>query len=150
MLDASPPFSALPADARQALVERSSRRAFRTGARLLKQGDRCDHLLVLLDGRARVVLQLEDESVATVAELPSGSVVGDTDLLTGDRCSATVIAMENVEALRVEGPMLCALAAAHPAFAGALLSLAPGRWESVDDLLAHLAHPTRQPQRRAA
>lgn len=91
-------LSRLPHDVKIALASRIERREFPPGSRLLRQGEPACGLHLLLSGRVEVV----DSSGATPRRIDydgPGSIVGEMSLLTGQRCSADVIAISNTVAL---------------------------------------------------
>jgi CRP-like cAMP-binding protein len=86
-------LSRLPYEAKIALAARIERREFAAGQRLLLQGQPSTGLHLLLSGRVEIV----DSSGATARRIAfdgPGSILGEMSLLTGQRCSADVIAMD--------------------------------------------------------
>ena len=62
--------------------------------RIIVQGDKGDSLFVVVEGDVEVVLRREDGSEASVDTMRGGTVIGEMSLLTGERRSATVRAIE--------------------------------------------------------
>jgi CRP-like cAMP-binding protein len=91
-------LSRLPYEAKVALAARIERREFAAGQRLVCQGEASTGLYLLLAGRVEIV----DSSGATTRRIAfdgPGSILGEMSLLTGQLCSADVIAMAPIIAL---------------------------------------------------
>ncbi len=91
-------LSRMPRDAKVALAARIERREFGRGEKLLRQGEPAAGLHLLLTGRVEVVDNCGEETTRIDVDGP-GSVMGEMSLLTGQVCSADVIAMIPTEAL---------------------------------------------------
>ncbi len=74
---------------------------FRAGTRLMNQGDFGGAMFVIESGEVSVIFVDENAREQEVARLGSGEVVGEISLFTGDRRTATVAAVDNVEALKI-------------------------------------------------
>ncbi len=97
---ASVPFFAetLDADQLDALAASAHRVEFDRAARLMREGERSDSLLVIVSGDADVSVAGRTETVAT---LGAGDVVGEMSLLTGAPRSATVTALRPLVAIEI-------------------------------------------------
>jgi class 3 adenylate cyclase len=76
------------------------RRSYRRGSLLMREGDRLDHVFVILSGRTRIYVR-ENGTELTLAERGPGELVGERAALELSVRSATVVALEPVEALAV-------------------------------------------------
>lgn len=65
---------------------------FLPGNRLMTQGDPSPGLLMLLDGKASVILESLESDPVRIRTLLGGTVLGEISLYTGSRCTATVVA----------------------------------------------------------
>ena len=94
-------FSGLRPPEVQALLEASRGCRYSRGSIVCHEGDPGDFLLVLLSGRAKVVLQSEQgqEVILSIVEPPD--VLGDISLLDGAPRSATVIALDDLDARKL-------------------------------------------------
>ena len=90
---ASSLFTTLDAEARGALATSASEHLFGSGEAIVRQDADGDSMFVLLKGSARVVLEPSGQEVAVI---PAGGCFGEMSMLTGDRRSATVRAMDDV------------------------------------------------------
>lgn len=85
-----------------AFLAKESRPAFfRAGTRLMSQGDFGGSMFVIAMGKVGVTFVDEDAREQAVATLGPGDVVGEMSLFTGDRRTATVGAIENVDAIEI-------------------------------------------------
>jgi predicted acylesterase/phospholipase RssA/CRP-like cAMP-binding protein len=75
-------------------ASRLERRVMSPGDVLFRQGDRADHLFVVLHGRLRALVVGEDGAAQRLGEIGPGELVGETALLRGTPRSAVVEAVE--------------------------------------------------------
>ena len=90
--------SRLSAEARHALATAASHHLFAAGEAIVRQDDEGDSMFVLLSGHARVALEPSGQEVAVI---PPGGFFGEMSMLTGDRRTATVRAMDDVTVLEI-------------------------------------------------
>jgi CRP/FNR family transcriptional regulator, cyclic AMP receptor protein len=81
------------------LLGRGVKRPFRRGSFIMTEGEASDHVVVLLSGRAKVSSYTEDGKEVVLAVRGPGELLGDFSALDGGGRSATVGALENIEAL---------------------------------------------------
>ncbi len=106
-------WESLDATEREALRSVASWRTFAAGARIMSEGERADHAMVILGGRAKIcVHENGEESVLAVRGL--GQLVGEQGALQVSVRSATVVALEMVWALVVQTKDFAAFITAHP------------------------------------
>jgi CRP-like cAMP-binding protein len=74
---------------------------FRAGTRLMNQGDFGGAMFVIVEGTVSVDFVDENGRRQSVATLGPREVVGEMSLFTGDRRTATVSAVANVDALEI-------------------------------------------------
>ena len=120
----------------QALADRGRPKAFAAGSILIRQGDIGETMYVILNGRVRV--QREHAALAEpvlLAELDAGQVVGEMGLLDGEPRSATVIAIDEVEAVELTATDLTEVMLEHPDVATTLLKTLSRRVRSTDELV---------------
>ncbi len=89
----------LTAHEREDLISRGVRRPFRRGAFIMTEGEASDHVVVLLAGRAKVSSYTQDGKEVVLAVRGPGELLGDFSALDGGSRSATVSALEAIEAL---------------------------------------------------
>jgi CRP-like cAMP-binding protein len=83
------------------LAKESRPAFFRAGTRLMNQGDFGGSMFVIVKGDVGVTFVDEDAREQAVATLGPGDVVGEMSLFTGDRRTATVVAVGNVDAIEI-------------------------------------------------
>src|SRR5581483_6214161 len=75
---------------------------FTSGAVLMRQGDAADCLYLVINGRVRVVGQTQEGEQAIDTELGPGETVGEMGLLSGAPRTATVVAIRDTLAARLD------------------------------------------------
>lgn len=85
-----------------AFLAKESRPAFfRAGTRLMSQGEFGGSMFVIAEGIVGVTFVDGDAREQQVATLGPGEIVGEMSLFTGDRRTATVAAVSNVDAIEI-------------------------------------------------
>jgi len=67
----------------------------------MSQGSFGGSMFVVVDGEVSVTLADEQGAEQTVTTLGRGEIVGEMSLFTGDRRTATVVAVTNVDAIEI-------------------------------------------------
>lgn len=106
-------WGALDPIERDAFRAVASSRTFAAGARLIQEGDRADHVIVILSGRTKICIE-ENGCERVLAERGPGQLVGERGALQVSVRSASVIALETVQALVVRTGDFAAFISAHP------------------------------------
>lgn len=97
-----PPFlDALDGRAQAAVRDRAVVRSWPAGATLFHEGDEADHVLVLTSGLVKAVAVSDDGQTTALALRGSGEVLGELAAVDGGTRSASVVAIEDVEALSI-------------------------------------------------
>jgi hypothetical protein len=110
-------WEALDPIERDAFRAVASHRTFAAGARLIAEGDQADHVIVILSGRTEVYVE-ENGRERFLAERGPGQLVGERAVLQVSLRSATVIALDRVQALVVRTGDFAAFISAHPRVLG--------------------------------
>jgi CRP-like cAMP-binding protein len=98
---------------REALRSVASWRTFAAGARIMEEGERADHVMVILGGQVEIRVD-ENGSERVVAVRGLGQLVGERAALAVSVRSATVVALEMVWALVAQTKDFAAFISAHP------------------------------------
>jgi NTE family protein/lysophospholipid hydrolase len=102
-----------------------------TNVSLLRQGDPGDALYVIRSGEFDVVLELDGGRHQTLARRGAGDCVGEMALLSQRTRSATVIAREPAQVLRIAADAFESVLARHPSVRAHLIALAARRLPSL-------------------
>jgi CRP-like cAMP-binding protein len=116
----SPLFHDLEQPKLKLIALASQRVSYRIGDKLLRQGDKAEHVFVIMEGHASV-LRAEEGDEAKIAELESGAVVGEMGVVLDRPYSSTVVADTAVTALRIDKRTFEDLLAQVPQFSLALI-----------------------------
>ena len=103
------------------LMSRGVKRPFRRGSFIMTEGEASDHIVVLLSGRAKVSSYTADGKEVVLAVRGPGELLGDFSAMDGGSRSATVAALESIEALIVPAERFKAYLEAHARLAVLLL-----------------------------
>src|SRR6266516_1694740 len=119
-------------DQAKQLRERGVQRRFRKGQALFHQGGTSDRVVVLLSGRVKVSTVTADGKEVVLAFRGPGDLLGELSAIDGDARSATVGALEPVEAAVVPASEFRAFLAVHPRVAILLLEMLARRLRDAD------------------
>jgi CRP/FNR family cyclic AMP-dependent transcriptional regulator len=125
-------LGALSAPERDALQERASRRRHTRGAVLFHEHDDSDRVIVVLSGRVKVSTVTEDGREVVLAFRGPGDLVGELSAIDRRPRSATVSAVEAVEALTLAASEFRAFLHAHPRVALLLIEMLTRRLRDAD------------------
>lgn len=119
-----------PAD-RRALAESATRRSYRRGGTLCREGDHSSVVLVLLAGHVRIVHGTPDGREVVVGVRGAGEVIGELAAIDAQPRSATVEALEDVDVLELSGERFTALCRKRSRISWALVTVLSTRLRSV-------------------
>ncbi|HEV7556061.1 MAG TPA: cyclic nucleotide-binding domain-containing protein, partial [Kofleriaceae bacterium] len=102
-------FRALADDDREALLAKFSTELVPAGTTFIVEGERNDHLWVVVSGKCQV-----QSGGELLAELGAGAAVGEISLVSGAAAVADVVAIEPVVLLRLAKTDFDAVVAKHP------------------------------------
>ena len=105
---------ALSPDQLDALAGQCSPIFFSAGSILIRQGNPAASMFCIIDGTVRVTHVDKHSRSNEIRQLSAGSVVGERELLTGERRVATVTALTDLNALEVSKAVLDNLLASAP------------------------------------
>jgi len=95
-------FHTLNEDERHVLAERLHPAPFAKGEAMTRQGAEAHSLYILTQGSAEVAISVADAPRKVIAILQAGDFFGEMSLMTGDKRSATVVALDDVECYRLD------------------------------------------------
>lgn len=105
------------------LCEGSERQTFAAGETILRRGDAGDEMYVLLEGAVEVRVTGDDGRLRFTTHLNQGDLFGEMALLTGERRTADVVAVETCECLVLGRAELESRLGEHPALAAFLTEI---------------------------
>jgi NTE family protein len=83
---------------------------------LFRQGDRGDHLYIVVNGRVRVTVVPDNGTETSVNELGPGAVVGEMAVVSNEPRSATVVAVRDSQLARLSTGAFDRFVIRHPAW----------------------------------
>ncbi|MBV9152742.1 MAG: SpoIIE family protein phosphatase [Alphaproteobacteria bacterium] len=112
---------------------------FPAGERIMRQGERGDFALVILDGEVDVYVEIP-AGLIHMATLGRDRVVGELGGFTDAPRTATIVARSDVAALRVDRDNLMSLVADFPSIGIDIISELGNRLHSTNQSLAYLTY----------
>ena len=91
-------WSVLSPAERSAFESAARKQVFAAGTALMREGEQAEAVMVILDGRAKVCLD-EDAQERVITERGPGDLIGESGTAPGYVRSATMIALDTVQAL---------------------------------------------------
>ena len=120
-----------PAEAEE-LGSLATLRRFARGHALFHEGQVARHVIVLRRGRVKVTATTAGGREVVLAFRGPGEILGEQSALDGDPRSATIVAVEPVEALAIGAETFRAFVAGHPPVALTLLRMLSLRLRDAD------------------
>ena len=105
------------------LLQRGVRRTFRRGAFLMTEGEASDHVIVVLNGRAKISSYTAEGKEVVLAVRGPGDLLGELSAFDGEPRLATVSALEQIEALIIPSERFTRFLEDHPRVAVLLLQM---------------------------
>jgi len=130
-----PMFANIEAARLKLLAFASERVSFPPGDILFRQGDDSDAAYVILKGQANVNLNSGDQ-VITVASIGEGSFVGEMGIISDTPRTATIEAVEEIEALRISRDVFINMIKEFPMMALEVMKELVSRIENTNAKLA--------------
>lgn len=132
-------FRDVPYEALQGLLPIAHPRTFRRGELIVRQGDPGDTFFVILSGEVKVLVGAQTGDQAMVAIFGPGDCFGELSLIDGEPRSASVEAIEDIEALVVWRSEFVSYMELNPQITQHLLHTLAGRIRRTSELAADLA-----------
>jgi CRP-like cAMP-binding protein len=103
------------------LVGLGRRRLYRKGSVIFSEGDRSEWVAYLVKGSVKASCFAADGRETVMNVVGAGELLGDLSAIDGEPRSASVVAMENTEAVVVQAPDFARFLEEHPVATVALL-----------------------------
>jgi len=144
LLGRVPVFAELSAEDLAAVAELSHPRQFDAGQVVFREGDASNTCYIVRSGHARAVREHADGRALALATFGPGEMFGELAMFDDERRSATVEAIEPLEALAVMGADMRRLMARRPQLAIALAAALARRLRNMNERLASQSFQTVQ------
>ena len=119
-------------------------RGFRAGHVVFREGDQSDTCYVVRSGHARAIREHGDGRVLTLKNFGPGDIFGELAMFDDERRSATVEAIDEVEAIAILGADMRRLLREHPDLAVKLVIALGRRLRETNERLARQSFQTVQ------
>jgi CRP-like cAMP-binding protein len=129
-------FATQTVETRHRLATSAAHHLFAAGEAMVRQDVEGDSMFVLLSGRVRVTLEPSGQEVAII---PAGGFFGEMSMLTGDRRTATVRAIDDTQALEISAADFRELAVANPSLLDHISGIVSARRTGLDEARASAA-----------
>lgn len=139
-----PLFSTLEHEDLARVAAVSHPRRFEAGAIVFREGDASNSCYLIRSGRARAVREHPDGRSITLARFGPGDIFGELAMLDDERRSATVEAIEDVEALTILAEDMRRLLREQPEISVRLITALGRRLRETNERLARQSFQTVQ------
>ncbi|HEY8865360.1 MAG TPA: Crp/Fnr family transcriptional regulator [Solirubrobacteraceae bacterium] len=144
LLEHVPVFEALAPEDIARVAQVAVPRAFEAGQVVFREGDESDTCYVVRSGHARAVRGHTDGRTITLATFGPGDIFGELAMFDDERRSATVEAVDEVEAIAILGADMRRLLVEHTDLAGKLVISVARRLRAANERLARQSFQTVQ------
>ena len=134
-----PLFSSLSSAQASMVASSVSKQRFKRGDTVVRQGEKSGHLVILLTGRARVVMTDKKQREVILARLEPGDYVGEMSLIDDLAHSASVIAEVQTDVLILGRAEFAACLPESPPMAYAIMKGLVRRLREADQKIESLA-----------
>lgn len=139
-------FRDLSDEDREQLAKKLSYVPFAAGEPITKQGSEAHWLYLVVDGEASVRLHHGTEHERELARVGASNFFGEMSLLTGERRSATVVAITDVECYRLDKVAFEAVVRHRPEIAESVAELLAARRLQISALREQFGKPVEAQQ----
>ncbi|MDX6667797.1 MAG: family transcriptional regulator, cyclic receptor protein [Solirubrobacteraceae bacterium] len=144
LLSRVPVFESLGRGELGRVAEVAVPRQFTAGEVVFRENDESDTCYIVRQGHARAVRTNQDGRTITLASFGPGDIFGELAMFDSERRSATVEAVDDVEALALLGPDMRRLLNSHADLAVKLVSAMGRRLRAANERLASQSFQTVQ------
>jgi CRP/FNR family transcriptional regulator, cyclic AMP receptor protein len=135
----SPLLQDLPAEGLEQIAAGARHRTYRRGEVICHQGDPGDALVILESGTVKVLVYSETGDETVLAIVGPGESFGELALIDGEERSATVEALEPVEALSIHREAFMKIVRSNPATCERLLCALASKIRYLTNTVSDLA-----------
>jgi CRP-like cAMP-binding protein len=138
LLEAVDIFSPLSSEERLQVAQGVQTHRYAPGERIVRQGDEGDSFFIIGSGQVEVSAQDQTGSQGVLARLGPGKFFGEMSLLTGERRSATVTAVQDTEVGVIDKDNFARVLTANPDIAQTLSEILERRLAEIAAKMADL------------
>jgi len=139
-----PVFEELAPDDLQRVASVAVPRSFDQGQVVFREGDDSDTCYVVCEGHARAIRSHSDGRTITLATFGPGDVFGELAMFDDEKRSATVEAVESLDAIAILGPDMRRVLREHPEISAKLVTTLGRRLRAANERLASQSFQTVQ------
>jgi CRP-like cAMP-binding protein len=139
-----PVFEGLAPDDLERVASVAVPRSFEPGQVVFREGDDSDTCYVVCEGHARALRTHSDGRTITLATFGAGEVFGELAMFDDEKRSATVEAIDAVEAIAILGPDMRRVMREHPEISAKLVTTLGRRLRAANERLASQSFQTVQ------
>jgi len=133
-------FATAPMDVLKALADASMLKTFKTGERLLEEGDQARNLMIIKSGEVEIIYQLGDDRQVVAEYAIKGDVISWSAVLAPYKLTASAVGSKDGELLSVDGTALIGLCEKDAALGYRLMTeIAKGLRERLTGLRVQIA-----------
>jgi CRP-like cAMP-binding protein len=144
LLQKVPIFEALSPEDLRRVADVAVPRRFAAGQVIFREGDSSDTCYVVRRGHARALRENTDGRMIALAHFGPGDVFGELAMFDAERRSATVEALDDVEAIAIAGSDMRRLMRDHPGIPPKLVSALGRRLREANERLTSQSFQTVQ------
>ena len=144
LLSQVPVFAELGSEELGQVASAAVPRRFAAGQVVFREGDASDTCYIVRTGHARAVRVHPDGRSLTLANFGPGDIFGELAMFDDEARSATIEAIDDLEAVAILGPDMRRLLRLHPDIAVKLLTAVARRLREANDRLARQSFSTVQ------
>jgi CRP/FNR family cyclic AMP-dependent transcriptional regulator len=137
-------FEELAPDDLQRVASVAVPRHFEPGQVVFREGDDSDTCYVVCEGHARAIRTHSDGRTITLATFGAGEVFGELAMFGDEKRSATVEAIDAVDAIAILGPDMRRVMREHPEISAKLVTTLGRRLRAANERLASQSFQTVQ------
>lgn len=130
LLSQHPEFKRVGAEGLRDLIRHGWERVFRRGEHLMRQGDECGNVFVILSGQVSVEHHIAGAAPLTVATLGAGELVGEVSAVVEAPHQNTVTARTDLQALEIPRQLVRELMGRDESICQAILGMVQRRTQT--------------------
>jgi small-conductance mechanosensitive channel/CRP-like cAMP-binding protein len=140
-------FSPLSEEERKRIAERAAIQRYAAGENIVRQDEEGDSFFIITSGEVEITKTGSSGRSTSLTRLESGAYFGEMSLLTGEKRTATVTALEDTDVIDINKACMAEVLEANPSIAEALSRKLEHRLTDTSEKMAELAKETATKER---